>query len=69
MAWTLQITLLSSILLSGLFTMFARELGLVIYNSEEVGFLLLVLAPLMPIMYVESVVDGCSRASTSRSVP
>ena len=38
--------------------MFARELGLVIYNSEEVGFLLLVLAPLMPIMYVESVVDG-----------
>lgn len=42
---TLQITLLSSILLSGLFTMFARELGLVIYNSEEVGFLLLVLAP------------------------
>ena len=55
---TLQITLLSSILLSGLFTMFARELGLVIYNSEEVGFLLLVLAPLMPIMYVESVVDG-----------
>lgn len=45
MGLTLQITLLSSILLSGLFTMFARELGLVIYNSEEVGFLLLVLAP------------------------
>ncbi len=55
---TLHITLLSSILLSGLFTLFAKELGMVIYNSEEVGFLLQVLAPLMPIMYVESVVDG-----------
>lgn len=55
---TLHITLLSSILLSGLFTMFAGELGMVIYGSEEVGFLLQVLAPLMPIMYVESVVDG-----------
>lgn len=55
---TLHITLLSSILLSGLFTMFAKELGTVIYASTEVGFLLQVLAPLMPIMYVESVVDG-----------
>ncbi len=63
---TLQITLLSSILLSGLFTMFARELGLVIYNSEEVGFLLLVLAPLMPIMYVESVVDGMLKGLNRR---
>ena len=55
---TLHITLLSSILLSGLFTLFANPLGHVIYGSDEVGFLLQVLAPLMPIMYVESVVDG-----------
>lgn len=55
---TLQITLLSSILLSGLFTVFAFELGDVLYNSEEVGFLLRVLSPLMPIMYLESIVDG-----------
>lgn len=54
----LQVTLLSSVLLSGLFTLFAGELGMVIYGSEEVGFQLRVLAPLMPIMYVESVVDG-----------
>ena len=55
---TLHITLLSSILISGLFTMFAQELGMVIYGSDEVGFLLKVLAPLMPVMYVDSVVDG-----------
>lgn len=55
---TLHITLTASILISGVFTMFARQLGLIIYDSEEVGFLLQVLAPLMPIMYLESVVDG-----------
>lgn len=55
---TLHITLTASILISGIFTLFARDLGLLIYNSAEVGFLLQVLAPLMPVMYLESVVDG-----------
>lgn len=45
---TLHITLTASILISGIFTLFARDLGLLIYNSAEVGFLLQVLAPLMP---------------------
>lgn len=55
---TLHITLTASILISGIFVLFAKDLGLLIYNSEEVGFLLQVLAPLMPVMYLESVVDG-----------
>ena len=55
---TLHLTLTASILISGIFTLFARKLGLIIYGSEEVGFLLQVLAPLMPVMYLESVVDG-----------
>lgn len=55
---TLHLTLTAAILLSGLFTLFADELGQIFYQSEEVGFLLKVLAPLMPVMYVESVVDG-----------
>lgn len=55
---TLHLTLTAAILLSGLFTLFAEELGQVFYQSAEVGFLLKVLAPLMPVMYVESVVDG-----------
>lgn len=55
---TLQLTLLSSILLSGLFTMYAYELGVMLYHSHDVGFLMRVLSPLMPIMYLESIVDG-----------
>lgn len=55
---TLHLTLTAAILLSGLFTLFAEELGQLFYQSGEVGFLLKVLAPLMPVMYVESVVDG-----------
>ncbi len=55
---TLQITLWSSVLLSGLFTFFAYDLGEVLYKSADVGFLLRVLSPLMPVMYLESIVDG-----------
>lgn len=55
---TLHLTLTAAILLGGLFTLFAYPLGQIFYQSDEVGFLLRVLAPLMPVMYVESVVDG-----------
>ena len=54
----LQLTLLMSILLGGLFTVYAYDLGEVLYHSRDVGFLLRVLAPLMPVMYLESIVDG-----------
>lgn len=54
----LRVTLLMSIWLSGLFTIFAYDFGEILYSSPDVGFLLRVLAPLMPIMYLESIVDG-----------
>jgi len=54
----LRITLVMSIWLGGIFTVFAYDLGELLYHSEDVGFLLRVLAPLMPIMYLESIVDG-----------
>lgn len=54
----LRITLLMSTWLSGIFTVFAYDLGELLYGSKDVGFLLRVLAPLMPIMYLESIVDG-----------
>ncbi len=40
---------------------FSRELGLVIYQSAEVGRFIRLLAPLMPIMYMDSVTDGMLR--------
>ena len=55
---SLRITLLSSILIGAVFTVFSRELGLLLYGSTEVGVYLRVLAPLTPIMYTESIVDG-----------
>ena len=52
------ITNLISILLGSLFTLLARPLGLALYQSEEIGMYLAVLGPLMPLMYLESMVDG-----------
>ncbi|MBR3289744.1 MAG: polysaccharide biosynthesis protein [Clostridia bacterium] len=57
-ARTLHITLTASVLIGGLFWQFAYPLGQLLYHSDEVGFLLRVLAPLVPVMYVESVADG-----------
>lgn len=55
---TLRITLLSSLFISGVFFLYADVLGLSVYHNDEVGFFLRMLAPLMPVMYAESVVDG-----------
>ena len=55
---TLHLTLAASVLVGGLFWQFAYPLGDALYGSREVGFLLRVLAPLVPVMYVESVADG-----------
>lgn len=55
---TLHLTLLSSILIGAVFFAFSDEIGVLLYNSEDVGRYLLVLAPLTPIMYAESIVDG-----------
>lgn len=55
---TLHLTLLSSLLIGAIFFAFSGEIGVLLYNSEDVGQYLLVLAPLTPIMYAESIVDG-----------
>lgn len=55
---TLYITLLSSLLLAAAFYSCADALGLALYQSRQVGFYLRVLAPLVPVMYLESMVDG-----------
>lgn len=57
-SYTMQITITLSILISGIFTMFATELGTLIYKSEEVGSYIRVLAPIVPFMYLENVIDG-----------
>ena len=54
----LQITLLSSVLIGTIMLVFSSELGQLLYQSDEVGIFLRVLAPLTPVMYTESIVDG-----------
>ena len=34
------------------------QIGNVIYKSEDVGFLLCALSPIVPFMYLDSVADG-----------
>ena len=55
---TLQLTLCASFLIGAVFTAFSDPLGELLYHSRDVGLYLRVLAPLTPIMYAESMVDG-----------
>lgn len=57
-----KFTLLIAIFASGLFMIFSTELGLHIYNDLEVGFMMRILAPLIPFMYLDRVVDGSLNA-------
>ena len=55
---TVGITAMLSILAGGLFAIFSAPLGQLLYQSEEIGFYIGVLGPLMPFLYLESMVDG-----------
>ena len=57
-----KFTLLIALFATGLFMIFSKELGLAIYKSEEVGFMLKILAPLIPLMYLDRIVDGSLNA-------
>ena len=54
----LKISITMSILAGGLFTLFSSELGMLLFHSQEVGFYIRVLGPIMPFIYFESIVDG-----------
>ena len=55
---TILITLSVSVLMGGLFTLFAGELGETLFHDGQVGFYIRVLGPVTPFMYLESMVDG-----------
>ena len=55
---TLHVTLMGSILVGGLFTTVGQSLGELLYRDTLVGWLLQVLGPLTPVMYLDSVVSG-----------
>lgn len=57
-----KFTLLIAVFASGLFMIFYNELGLAIYNNTEVGLIMKILAPLIPFMYLDRIVDGSLNA-------
>ena len=57
-----KFTLLISFFASGIFIFFSNELGMSIYNNKEVGYIMRILAPLIPFMYLDRIVDGSLNA-------
>ena len=53
-----QMTLLFSIGVAGIMFFFSRDLGAVLYGSGEVGDFIRLLAPLIPIMYLDTATDA-----------
>ncbi len=54
----IKITSLVSIIFSALFLVAGRQLGTLIYGSDDVGFLLCALSPIVPFMYLDAISDG-----------
>ncbi len=61
------ITLLASIPIMGVFWLFGQPLSTLIYQTEGVGTMVVVLAPIIPFMYLESVCDGILKGLTQQA--
>lgn len=53
-----KFTVLLSVIFSCIFAGIGRELGSVLYKNGEVGTLIMLLSPIVPLMYLDSVADG-----------
>ncbi len=60
---TLSLSLFFSIGTSGIMLFFSHELGMTVYNNEETALYIRVLAPLIPVMYIDSAVDAILKGS------
>lgn len=54
----IQLTALVSFLCSAIFLTCGRQIGGLLFGSDDVGFLICALSPLVPLMYLDSVCDG-----------
>ena len=55
---SLQMTLLFSFLMAAVFWGFSQELGLAFYRDAQAGELLRILSPLVPLLYLDGIVDS-----------
>ncbi len=54
----IKITAIISFIFAGVFLVAGRKIGFLIYKSNDVGFLLCALSPIVPLMYLDSISDG-----------
>ena len=54
----LSATALVSYIFAAIFFIAGEEIGLLVYKSETVGYLIKALSPLIPLMYLDSICDG-----------
>lgn len=60
--YTLLITVITSVPIGAVFSVYAYEAGLIIYGNADVGLYILALAPVLPFMYIESMIAGILNA-------
>jgi len=54
----LKLTALFSYIFASIFLVCGDKIGLLIYKSDEIGFLIKALSPIVPLMYLDSISDG-----------
>lgn len=54
----LKITWLLGIIFGGIFFFAGERIGILVYRDSDSGFLIKILAPLVPLMYLDSISDG-----------
>ena len=54
----LTLSLIFSIGVSGIMIFFSKQLGMLVYNNEETALYIRIMAPLIPVMYIDGTVDA-----------
>lgn len=63
----LRLTALVSYIFGAIFLFAGEKIGLLIYNSKDVGTLLVALSPIVPFMYLDSISDGILKGLDQQS--
>lgn len=54
----LQITFIFSIMIAGIFMFFSNKFSIIVFKNQDVGIYIKLLSPLVPLIYIDSIVDG-----------
>ena len=63
----IKFTMLCGVICGSLFFVGGEKIGLLVYNSKDIGILLKYLAPIVPLMYIDSICDGILKGLDQQS--